>query len=55
MKLLNVMIVLVDIFISLSKVFNGLKEVKGWFFVVFILFVGIFVVSMFVFYNKVDL
>ncbi|MDI4651762.1 MULTISPECIES: YIP1 family protein [Pseudoalteromonas] len=54
MKSSNVMIALVDIFISPSKAFNGLKEAKGWSFVAFILLAGILAASMFAFYNKAD-
>ena len=54
MKSSNVMTALVDIFISPSKAFNGLKEVKGWSFVAFILLAGILAASMFAFYNKAD-
>ena len=48
------MTALVDIFISPSKAFNGLKEAKGWSFVAFILLAGILAASMFAFYNKAD-
>ncbi|MGJ8485937.1 YIP1 family protein [Pseudoalteromonas sp. SYSU M81236] len=54
MKSSNVMTALVDIFISPSKAFNGLKEAKGWSFVAFILLAGILAASMFAFYNKAD-
>lgn len=54
MKSSNVMTALVDIFISPSKAFNGLKEAKGWSFVAFILLAGILAASMFTFYNKAD-
>ena len=54
MKSSNVMTALVDIFISPSKAFNGLKEAKGWSFVDFILLAGILAASMFAFYNKAD-
>lgn len=54
MKSSNVMTALVDIFISPSKAFNGLKEAKGWSFVAFILLAGIIAASMFAFYNKAD-
>ena len=54
MKSSNVMTALVDIFISPSKAFNGLKEAKGWSFVALILLAGILAASMFAFYNKAD-
>ena len=54
MKSSNVMTALVDIFISPSRAFNGLKEAKGWSFVAFILLAGILAASMFAFYNKAD-
>ena len=54
MKSSNVMTALVDIFISPSKAFNGLKEAKGWSFVAFILLAGILAASMFACYNKAD-
>ena len=54
MKSSNVMTALVDIFISPSKAFNGLKEAKGWSFVAFILLASILAASMFAFYNKAD-
>ncbi len=54
MKSSNVMTAMVDIFISPSKAFNGLKEAKGWSFIAFILLAGILAASMFAFYNKAD-
>ncbi|WP_075594158.1 YIP1 family protein [Pseudoalteromonas sp. PAB 2.2] len=54
MKSSNAVTALVDIFISPSKAFNGVKEAKGWSFVAFILLAGMLAASMLAFYNKAD-
>ncbi|MEZ7277135.1 YIP1 family protein [Pseudoalteromonas sp. 68 DY56-GL68] len=54
MKSLNVITALMNIFISPSKVFNGLKETKGWSWLAFLLMVILISACTFTYYNTVD-
>lgn len=54
MKSENALTACVDIFISPSKAFNGLKGAKGWSWLAFTLIAAALVVSTYVFYSHAD-
>ncbi|MCQ8879781.1 YIP1 family protein [Pseudoalteromonas shioyasakiensis] len=54
MKSANALSASIDIFISPSKTFNGLKEAKGWSWLAFALITIMLVASTYIFYSNAD-
>ncbi|MBE0377456.1 MULTISPECIES: YIP1 family protein [Pseudoalteromonas] len=54
MKSSNALTACVDIFISPSKAFNGLKDARGWSWLAFTLIAAALVISTYVFYSHAD-
>ncbi|MGO2373115.1 MAG: YIP1 family protein [Pseudoalteromonas prydzensis] len=54
MKSANAISACIDIFISPSKAFNGLKEAKGWSWLAFALITIMLVASTYIFYSNAD-
>lgn len=54
MKSSNALTACVDIFISPSKAFNGLKDAKGWSWLAFTIIATALVISTYVFYSHAD-
>ncbi|MGS0537321.1 YIP1 family protein [Pseudoalteromonas sp. SaAl2] len=54
MKSANAISACIDIFISPSKAFNGLKEAKGWSWLAFALIATMLLASTYVFYTNTD-
>ncbi|CAM4375615.1 YIP1 family protein [Pseudoalteromonas ostreae] len=54
MKSANALSASIDIFISPSKTFNGLKEAKGWSWLAFALITIMLIASTYIFYSNAD-